>query len=90
MTGKIDQFAFPLESLDRLAKRDKSDKMGAQPSENGSSVRFGQSVHGSCQQCGGAIADKEEFLDSVTGGIHGRLHERCYRNWYDAHIPDGI
>ena len=38
-----------------------------------------------CQQCGDAIADGEEFIHSVTGGVGGRIHERCYWDWYLVH-----
>ncbi len=39
-----------------------------------------------CQQCCEAITDDDEFINSATGGVRGRLHERCYRAWYDAHL----
>ena len=48
-----------------VANMDKTAKMGVQPGENGSSVRFGQFVQGPCLQYGGAITDSE-FMDSVT------------------------
>jgi len=63
----------------------KTAKSGAQLGEKGSSGRFGHSVQGPCQQYGGAI-DDEEFMDSVTGGIRGRLHDCCYRPWFSAHV----
>ena len=42
--------------------------------------------NGFCQQCGDAIADDDEFINSVTGGVRGRLHDRCYWSWFKAHV----
>ncbi len=39
-----------------------------------------------CQQCGEPVTGDDEFINSVTGGVRGRLHERCYRDWFAAHL----
>ena len=79
---KWDDWSFPNTPKCGTDRTDKS------PSVSFVSTALGhiQPENGICQQCGNAIADEEEFIDSVTGGMRGRLHDRCYRKWYHAHI----